>query len=149
VSGGGWAEITEGRIDAAALLARVSARANGAQTLFLGVVRDHHEGRAVRAVTYDCFVPLARKVLAEIADEACARWPGTAIAVVHRTGTLDVGEASVAIAVGSPHRAPSYEASRYVIEELKRRAPIWKQEHHVDGSSGWLDGHPLRPERAP
>jgi molybdopterin synthase catalytic subunit len=140
-----FAEVTDAPIDVADALARVAASGNGAQTLFLGVVRDLHEGKPVVGMSYDCFTPLARKVLGEIAAEAAQRWPGVRVAVIHRVGRLDVGEASVAIAIGSPHRAPSYEASRYVIEELKARTPIWKQEHHPDGSSEWLDGRELRP----
>jgi molybdopterin synthase catalytic subunit len=140
-----YAEITDRPIDATALLARVAAAEHGAQTLFLGVVRDHHEGKRVSAITYDCFAPLARKTLAAIAAEAAERWPGVRVAVVHRVGRLVVGEASVAIAIGSRHRAASYEASRHVIEQIKARTPIWKQEHHADGSSDWLDGQPLRP----
>ena len=142
------ADVTEAAIDATAVLARVAAAGNGAQTLFLGVVRDLHEGKQVGGMSYDCFAPLARRVLSEIAGEAAARWPGVRVAVVHRVGRLTVGEASVAIAIGSPHRAASYEASRYVIEELKARTPIWKQEHHMDGSSEWLDGRELRPGSA-
>jgi molybdopterin synthase catalytic subunit len=144
-----FADVVDGPIDVAAVLARVAASGNGAQTLFLGVVRDVHEGKRVLAMSYDCFVPLARKVLAEIAAETAGRWPGVRVAVVHRVGRLEVGEASVAIAIGSPHRAASYEASRHVIEELKARTPIWKQEHHEDGSSEWLDGRELRPTGAP
>jgi molybdopterin synthase catalytic subunit len=140
-----FGDVTDRPIDAAALLVRVAAPGNGAGTLFLGVVRDLHEGKRVVAITYDCFAPLARKELVDIAREAAERWPGVRVAVVHRTGRLEVGEASVAIAVGSPHRAAAYEASRHVIEEVKRRVPVWKQEHHEDGSSDWLDGRQLEP----
>jgi molybdopterin synthase catalytic subunit len=141
-----WVAVTGAPIAAGEVLARVSDPGFGAQTLFLGVVRDHHAGRAVRSMTYDGFAPLAEKVLREIAAEALERWgPALKIAVVHRTGLLQVGEASVAIAVGSAHRAAAYEASRYVIEQLKARAPFWKEEQHGDGTSEWLDGHSLRP----
>lgn len=136
-----FADVTAAPLEPGMLLARVAAPGHGAQTLFVGVVRDLHEGAPVVAVTYDCFAPLARKALAEIAAEAAARWP-VRVAVVHRTGRLAVGEASVAIAVGSPHRAAAYEASRHVIEEIKVRVPVWKEEHHPDGSA-WLEGHPL------
>jgi molybdopterin synthase catalytic subunit len=142
-----FADVTERPIEVPSLLARVAASGHGAETLFLGVVRDQHKGKRVLGITYDCFAPLARKVLAEIAAEAAARWPGACVAVVHRVGRLEVGEASVAIAVGSPHRAASYEASRHVIEEIKVRAPIWKQEHHEDGSTEWLDGQDLKARR--
>jgi molybdopterin synthase catalytic subunit len=140
-----FVEVTEAALDPAALLARVSSPGFGAQTLFLGVVRDHHLGRPVASMTYDGFAPLAEKVLRAVAAEALERFgPALRVAVAHRTGHLRVGEASVAIAVGAAHRAAAYEASRYVIEELKARAPLWKEEHHADGTSEWLDGQPLR-----
>lgn len=142
-----YADVTERPVDVGGLLCRVEAAGVGAQTVFVGVVRDVHAGRRVLAITYDCFVPLARKVLGEIAAEASARWPGVRVAAVHRIGRLEVGEASVAIAVGSPHRAAAYDASRYVIEQLKERAPIWKQEHYEDGASEWLDGRDLKARR--
>jgi molybdopterin synthase catalytic subunit len=142
-----FADVTDAPIDVAPLLARVAASGHGAATLFVGVVRDLHEGKAVVAVTYDCHVPLARAALRAIADETAVRWP-VKVAVVHRTGRLAVGEASVAIAVGSPHRAAAYEASRHVIEEIKVRVPVWKEEHYAVGSSAWLDGHSIRPEGA-
>lgn len=141
------AEITERPIDVGAMLSRVAAAGHGAQMVFVGTVRDVHAGKRVLGITYDCFVPLARKVLGEIAAEAATRWPGARIALVHRIGRLEVGEASVAIAVGSPHRVAAYDASRHVIEEIKVRAPIWKQEHHEDGSSEWLDGRDLMAPR--
>jgi molybdopterin synthase catalytic subunit len=142
-----FADVVEAPIDAAALLARVADPGNGAATLFVGVVRNLHQGQRVVRMTYDCFAPLARKVLAAIAVETAERWPGVRVAVVHRVGRLEVGEASVVIAIGSPHRAASYEASRHVIEEIKARAPIWKQEHYEHGSSEWLDGRDLKAPR--
>ena len=146
MSDASFAEVVDAPLDGAPLLARVHAPGNGAETLFVGVVRDSHQGRRVVGITYDCFAPLARKVLAEIAAEAAARW-SVRVAVVHRVGRLEVGEASVLIAIGSPHRAASYEASRHVIEEIKVRAPIWKQEHYEQGSSEWLDGQDLKARR--
>ena len=142
-----FADVVEAPIDHAAVLARVADDGNGAETLFVGVVRNLHQGKRVVGITYDCFRPLARKVLAEIAAEAVERWPGVRAAVVHRVGRLEVGEASVVIAIGSAHRAASYEASRHVIEEIKVRAPIWKQEHYEHGSSEWLDGQDLKARR--
>ena len=143
-----WAAVTDRPLSVPELLERVSHPGHGAQTLFLGVVRDNHLGQRVEAVTYDAFVPLAEKVLGDIAREAHERWgPALRVALVHRTGRLAVGEASVAIALGSAHRDAAYQASRYVIEELKRRTPIWKKEHHVGGTSEWLDGQPLGGER--
>jgi molybdopterin synthase catalytic subunit len=118
--------------------------AHGAQILFTGTVRDHHLGRQVLAVSYDAFEPLAKKVLLEIAEDV-RRTVGEEIRidVYHRTGRLEVGEVSVAIAVSSPHRAEAYRASREIIEKLKVRVPIWKKEHYIDGESAWLQGHAL------
>jgi len=122
----------------------------GAQLVFWGLVRNDNEGRRVRAVTYDAHSPLAVKTFREIADEALARGGADLrVLIIHRTGTLEVGEVSVVVGVASPHRDEAYEASRYVIEQLKVRSPIWKQEHYVDGDSEWLRGHSLRhPDRA-
>lgn len=131
--------ITERPLRSEELLELVGRAGHGAQALFLGVVRDHHEGRSVRAVTYDCFRPLAEKTLSEIAREAASRWQAV-VACAHRVGTLEVGEASVAIAAGSEHRAEAFEASRWVIEEIKRRLPVWKKEHYADGGAAWLSG---------
>ena len=118
---------------------------DGAQLVFWGLVRDHNEGRRVRAVTYDAHPQLAARTFREIADEAVARWgPALRVVVIHRTGTLALGEASVVVGVASPHRDEAYEASRHVIEQLKVRSPIWKQEHYADGDSDWLRGHSLR-----
>jgi molybdopterin synthase catalytic subunit len=117
---------------------------HGAQVFFMGLVRNLHEGRQVRAVTYDAYAPLAEKTFQDIGEEACQRWGSTlCVVTVHRTGRLEVGEASVVIGVSSGHRDEAYQASRYVIEQLKVRAPIWKQEHYVDGDSEWLKGHSL------
>lgn len=121
------------------LLDLVSADGNGAQALFLGVVRDNHEGLQVNAVTYDAFVPLAEKVLDEISREAAQKW-GVYVAAAHRIGRLSVGDASVGIAVASAHRAEAFDACRYVIEQIKTRLPVWKKEHYADGASSWLAG---------
>lgn len=133
------AVVTERPIRPEELLDLVSRPAHGAQALFLGVVRDHHEGRAVRGVTYDSFRPLAEKVLLEIAADAERRWP-CLVACAHRVGRLDVGETSVAVAAASAHRAQAFDACRHVIEEIKRRLPVWKLEHYAEGASAWLPG---------
>jgi molybdopterin synthase catalytic subunit len=121
------------------LLNMVADPRHGAQALFVGVVRERHEGRAVKAVTYDAFPPLAEKVLADIAGEASKKWP-VRIAAFHRIGKLEVGEASVIIAAGSEHRAEAFEACRFVIEQIKKRLPVWKLEHDSDGTKRWLEG---------
>lgn len=116
----------------------------GAQVIFCGVVRNLNEGRQVLAVTYDAHRALAEKTFREIAEEARALWGADLrVLVAHRTGRLAVGDVSVLIGVASPHRDEAYLASRYVIEQIKVRSPVWKQEHYADGDSGWLKGHPL------
>lgn len=121
-------------------MARVGSREDGAVLLFLGVVRNHAEGRAVDGMRYDAYEAMARSVLAEIAREASERHGTDRLAVVHRVGELELGETSVAIAVSTPHRAEAYAANREIIEEIKKRLPVWKKEHYVDGASSWVEG---------
>jgi molybdopterin synthase catalytic subunit len=132
--------VTKAPIDTVTLLASVAAPSDGAVLLFLGIVRDHNEGAAVAHLEYEAYAAMAEAVLREILAEAQGRWAVGEIAVEHRTGRLEIGEVSVAVAVAAPHRDAAYAASRYVIDELKRRAPIWKQEAYVDGERVWLDG---------
>ncbi len=139
--------ITTEPLDPAAILEMVGAPEDGAALLFLGIVRDHNDGRRVAGVRYDAYVGMAEAVLAEIAAEAAARLGTDRVVVAHRIGELRVGEVSVAIAVSSPHRAEAYEASRYVIEEIKKRLPVWKEEQYVEGGARWLEGQvPPVPE---
>ena len=135
--------ITPSRLDPAALVRAVSSTKHGAVAAFIGTVRSPHAGRRVQAVTYDCFVPLAKKELSRIAAVAERRWPAR-IAVAHRIGRLKVGEASVAIATSATHRAEAFDACRFVIEEIKRRVPVWKKEHYRTGDGRWLAGCALR-----
>lgn len=122
------------------VLDRVGSSADGAVLLFLGTVREQNEGRPVRGMRYDAYVEMAEPVLREIVREAAARAGSERIAAVHRIGELGIGEVSVAIAVSSPHRAEAFDACRFVIEEIKRRLPVWKQEHYVEGDARWLEG---------
>ncbi|MCH2653071.1 MAG: molybdenum cofactor biosynthesis protein MoaE [Gemmatimonadetes bacterium] len=134
------AEVSSDPIDTAALLAKVGSNEDGAALLFIGVVRDHAEGRKVTGMRYDVYAEMATEVLREIALEASIPLGTDRIAVAHRFGELKIGEISVGIAVSSPHRAEAYEASRFVIEEIKKRLPVWKKEHYVDGVSEWVEG---------
>jgi len=111
----------------------------GAVCTFLGVVRATHQGRRVRHLEYEAFEPLALKAFAQIHDEVAAEWPGVLIAIHHRVGRLRVGEASVAIAAASAHRAAAFQACRYAIERVKQIAPIWKHEFFEDGDA-WVEG---------
>ena len=137
------AEVVHNAIDPARVLAMVGGPADGAVLLFLGTVRDHADGRAVDGLRYEAYQEMAEDVLAEIAREAAERLGTHRIAVVHRVGELSIGDVSVAIAVSSPHRAEAFQASRYVIEEIKKRLPVWKREQYVDGEAGWVPGRTL------
>ncbi len=120
----------------------------GATDVFIGRVRNTHEGQDVGGITYDIHTGLAEKTLRDICTETLSRWPETRCYVAHYKGELPVGGISVIIAVAAPHRAETFEACRYIIEELKKRAPVWKQEHYPDGKSAWLPGHALTAERS-
>ncbi len=135
-----FAAVVRDPIDPAEVLARVGADEDGAGLLFVGVVRDHNEGRSVGGVRYDAYEEMAVGVLTEIADEAAEVLGSDHIAVVHRVGDLAVGDVSVAIAVSSPHRAQAYESSRFIIEEIKKRLPVWKKERYSDGVEEWVAG---------
>lgn len=130
--------ITSAPIDVAALLARVADPANGAAVLFIGTVREQNEGRPVTGIDYAAYETMASGELERIVRECGDRFGTPHIAAEHRIGRLDVGEVSVAIAAAHPHRAQAYEASRWVIEEIKRRLPVWKREEYVDGTREWL-----------
>lgn len=144
------ASIVRAPIDPVALLRRVTNPANGAVVLFLGAVRQVNEGRAVTGIDYDAYESMALSELTAIVGEGAERFGTTDLAVEHRLGALAVEEISVAIAVAHPHRDAAYALSRWVIEELKRRVPIWKREHYADGTREWVDpaGHP-RAELVP
>ena len=131
-------------LDATEVTAVVSDRACGAVVTFVGTVRDHNTGRRVCYLEYEAFEPLAVKAFERIADEAGSRWPNVQVAIHHRTGRVEIGEASVVIAVASPHRADAFAVSRYAIERLKQIAPIWKHEH-FDGGDVWIEGATADP----
>ena len=126
-------------IDAPALIAEVASDANGATSLFLGTVRDVNDGRAVTGMEYTAYDAMASRELERIVSEAAEKFGGVTIVVEHRVGTLALGDVSVAIAASHPHRRDALDATRFVIEELKRRVPIWKREHYTDGTRDWVD----------
>jgi molybdopterin synthase catalytic subunit len=137
--------VVERPLDAAALLAEVSRTANGAALLFVGMVREVNDGRPVSGIDYSAYAAMAARELDAIANEAVASFGTPDVVVEHRLGELGLGEASVIIAVAHPHRGAAYQASRYVIEQLKRRVPIWKREHYTDGTREWVDPTASRP----
>jgi len=120
-------------IDVQAVRAAVTDPGHGAVLIFEGVGRDNFDGKGVTALFYEAYAQMAVPVMQQIAAEAQERF-GARVAMVHRTGEVAIGEASVVIAVGTPHRAECYEASRYAIDELKKRVPVWKKEIYADGS---------------
>jgi molybdopterin synthase catalytic subunit len=137
------AALTDGPIDAAAVAAAVSAPSRGAVLLFLGTVRGCRGERPVVGLTYSAYRPMAEERLARIVEELEAGGDDLRLAIVHRLGDVPVGEASVAIAAASPHRAAAYEASRRALERLKREVPVWKRERYGDGGAEWREEEAL------
>ena len=137
--------VTTAELDLPALIRLVDAPATGAVASFVGLVRDHNQGRRVLHLVYEAYQPLAEKALQRIVDEALERWPTVTLAIHHRTGRLSIGEASVAIAASSPHRADAFAACRYAIERIKQIVPIWKHEY-FEGGDVWIEGATADPE---
>jgi molybdopterin synthase catalytic subunit len=125
----------------------VSAPGDGACASFSGIVRDTNLGRRVLFLEYEAYDALAVKAMQRIVDEAAAAWPGTRLALHHRVGRVEIGEASIVIAAASPHRADAFAACRYAIERVKQIVPIWKREH-FDGGDVWLEGATADPDDA-
>src|SRR4051812_28010242 len=131
--------LTDGVIDAQALVRNVMRPSDGAYVLFEGVVRNHHEGHAVESIFYDAYRPMAEKEIERIVREVEREIPAVAVAVVHRLGLLQVGDASIYIVCASPHRGESFAACRAMIDRIKQTVPIWKKERGPDGEEwvGW------------
>lgn len=134
-------QVTHDPIDNAAVLDQVASNRAGAVVLFLGTTREITGERRTDSLDYECYGDMAQKKMAELETEARERWPIIGCAIVHRVGHhLDPGEASVAIAVSSPHRADAFDAGKWLIDKLKEVVPIWKRENWADGTSQWV--HP-------
>ncbi len=137
--------LTRDPIDYRELTEHVRSTHAGAVVTFLGTVREFTAGRQTVALDYEAYAPMARSELEKVAREATARWPLLAVAVEHRLGRLELGEISIAVAVSSPHRRDAFEAAQYIMDETKRRVPIWKRENWSDGRTEWVhppDGMP-------
>jgi molybdopterin synthase catalytic subunit len=136
-------KVVDGPIDELALEQAVRTDADGAVLVFRGVARKYSRGREVVHLEYEAYPEMAEKVMAEIGDEIKTRWEISEVAIVHRTGVLEIGQASVAIAIASPHRAEAFAAGQYAIDRLKQVVPIWKKEVWSDGSQwiGWEHEH--------
>jgi MoaE-MoaD fusion protein len=146
VSGGSHrAQITRERIDPGALVAEIKQAEDGASILFEGIVRNHSRGRRTLFLEYEAYEPMALKELESLIAEAIGRFQIRDAAVVHRLGRLEIGEISVLIVVTSAHRAAAFDACRWIIDTLKKTAPIWKKEHFEDGAV-WADGEPFPAE---
>jgi molybdopterin synthase catalytic subunit len=130
--------LTTAPVDLAGLISLIATPEAGGVASFLGLVRNHQDGRAVARLEYSAYEPMAEEESARIVAEACERWP-VRIALSHRLGDLRIGDVAVAVVAASAHRGPAFEACRYVIEEVKRRVPIWKKEYYADGSIEWVD----------
>ena len=137
--------LTREPIATEALVREVAHAQHGAILLFLGVVREVNDGRGVTGIEYSAYEAMATFELQAIASEAAHRFGTADVVIVHRLGALELEEASVGIAVAHAHRDEAYQLSRWTIEELKRRVPIWKREHYVDGTREWVDpaGRPM------
>jgi molybdopterin synthase catalytic subunit len=129
--------LTSDAIDLGSLLAQVQSPRQGGIASFLGAVRDHQAGRSVVCLEYSAYQPMAEAECARIVREAESQWE-CAVALKHRIGTLQIGDIAVAIIAGSAHRDEAFAACRYVIEEVKRRVPIWKREVFADGAVEWV-----------
>jgi len=142
-----WVEITDAPLPTEAAVRWATTSASGAVVSFLGVVRDHADGRTdVTGMTYEAYEQPALRAMHEIVAEARRRWPELErVALLHRVGALQLSEASVQVVVSSPHRADAFEAGRYCIDTLKESVPIWKQEHWAGGSDWAVEQHPIRP----
>ncbi|NDC53260.1 MAG: molybdenum cofactor biosynthesis protein MoaE [Planctomycetia bacterium] len=146
-----WADLVEGPIDTAAVLARVADTAAGATVLFVGTTRGITAGRVTRGLEYEAHEPLAAAGLRELAAEATRAFGLTACAVVHRLGAVPVAAASVAIATSAPHRHEAFAAAEWLMERIKREVPIWKCEEAADGTRTWVhpEASPAQPVPEP
>jgi molybdopterin converting factor subunit 1 len=135
--GGRLFKVVETPLDVREVIAVVEDPSAGAVVSFTGAVRDHSLGKEVVALEYEAYPAAAEKMMARIADEIAERWGLRRVAIIHRTGRLTVGEASVVIAVSSPHRAEAFAACEYVLKRLKEIVPVWKKEAYTDGAT-WI-----------
>lgn len=133
--------VVEQPIDVGAVLEAVEGPGEGAAVLFVGRVRDHTGDKTVTHLEYECYAEMALAEMSALVDEARDRHGALKVALVHRVGRLQIGEAAVAIAVGSGHRPEAFAACRWLIDTLKQRVPIWKQEWDDQGGS-WISERP-------
>jgi len=140
--------IIEQPLDMNRLLEETENDTCGALVVFSGTVRNHHEGKGVRGMSYSAYGPMAERVLADLEAETLEKFPVTECRIVHRTGELRIGESSVLVVVRSAHRGDAFDAARYAIDTLKVRLPVWKHDFYDDGSDAFQDGVPLETAEA-
>src|SRR5215471_21699883 len=139
--------VTSAPLDVMSAAAAVAGARDGAVATFVGLVRDHNAGRRVLWLEYEAYAPLTVKTFEQIEAETATNWPDARLAIHHRVGRVEIGEASVAIAAASPHRGNAFAACRYAIERVKQIAPIWKHEH-FEGGDVWIEGATADPADA-
>ncbi len=135
-------ELTESPIDHNALMNSVQDHSCGASVLFLGTVREYTDGKQTDSLTYEAYHEMAINEISKLIKQARQQWNFKHVGIIHRLGPLALGEIAVAIAVSSPHRADSFAAAQFLMDEIKKSVPIWKQEHWSDGSTEWV--HPAQ-----
>ncbi|MFA5679441.1 MAG: molybdenum cofactor biosynthesis protein MoaE [Pseudomonas sp.] len=141
--------LTHDPIDIQSLLALDQYPECGGLALFVGTVRNHHQGLPVVSLTYTAYPPLAIKRIADIEQQACQRFGLSYCRVVHRLGLLHIGDVAIACVARAGHRGQAFDACRYVVDEVKHQAPIWKEERYANGSSAYVQGCCIRPDAQP
>ena len=139
--------LSDAPVDPGALLDAVRRDGDGGLALFVGVVRDHNDGRRVDRLEYEAYEEMATRQMSQLAEQALARFAVRHVTLVHRLGRLLIGETSVLIVVAAAHRAPAFDACRWLIDTLKSTVPIWKKETFADGAI-WAPGEPFPPQIA-
>jgi molybdopterin synthase catalytic subunit len=137
-------EVTPDPLDARRVEAAVAHPGAGAICTFSGIVRDNSRGRSVTHLEYEAFAEMATRQMRKIADEIAERWPEARVAMIHRTGRLEIGEPSVIVSTSAPHRAEAIAACKWGIDRLKEIVPVWKKEHASDGTF-WIEGDASLP----
>ena len=136
--------VTTDKLDLSKLAKEVVEDRNGAAIIFNGITRDHTDGRKVLFLEYEAYLPMAESKLEEIAKEMCSKWD-VKVVIAHRLGRVNIGESSLIVAVGSPHRESAYLARQYSVDRIKQVVPIWKKEH-FEGGEVWIgDAEGFRP----
>ena len=139
------AEIIDSEIQVDGLSSKVGSPEHGATVVFLGITRNHHQERSVEYLEYECYRDMALSELTRISKQVAKQHAIDNLYVVHRIGRVNIGEASLGVAVSAPHRVEAFKASQDLVDELKKDVPIWKREFFSDGEVGWVEGNEIKP----